>query len=95
MMRFPVTGRSRSASSSSYNQRDLLVPRNDLDVLQVFLELQDLLPSVIPQGLTQKDPVLGIRDLLSEVGVDCVRSALNLPSSEQLFNLHQGETGAM
>ena len=71
----------------------VIVPSDDLEELEFVLHLEDLFPSVVPESLGVKEPILGVGYFFTKVGEDC-GSVLDDRTSDG-NDLHQGETGAM
>ena len=70
----------------------IVVPGDDLDKVDAAVaELENLVPTDLPQHLGVEQPVLRPRDLATEVGADWDQSCVVKGSSYS----HHGETGAM
>lgn len=48
----------------------IIVPSDDFEEFKVVLHLEDLFPSVVPEGLRVEEPVFGIGDFFAKVRVD-------------------------
>ncbi len=68
----------------------IVIPGHNLEILDLVLHCQNLLPAGVPQGFTLEQPVLRVGDFGAKVGADCGK--IRVSAADASCRSNKGDT---